>query len=291
MSANFTRSALTGVRRHALSKAVLGFWISLPALLWLAPATALPQHAPWPGGIAVVPLAGEGRPVAHLRDRPVLVVRDDDRWFAVAGIPLDHDPSVPLALTVTAADGSRRELQVELQPDDYPIQRLTVDRKYVEPDAESLQRIGAERRVLDEAIGRFRDVDPAATVLQSPAPGRRSTSFGSRRVFNDQPRSPHRGMDIAAGTGTPVAAPLPAVVSVTGDFYFNGNTVILDHGGGLVSLYCHLSRIDVSAGDSVDTGAVLGAVGATGRVTGAHLHFATYLNGTAVDPALLLAAP
>ena len=260
------------------------------ALLFFGAAAAAQEHAPWPGGIAIIPIDGDARPTVLLGDRPVLVVSNGDHWNAVVGIPLEHDAAVPLEVTIERPGVATETTSVSLGEAGYRVQRLTVDRKYVDPGQEALDRIFAERKIIDAALTNWRDQEVADVTLQAPVGGTRSSSFGSRRIFNDQPRSPHKGMDIAAVSGTPIESPLAGIVTATGDFYFNGNTVIVDHGQGYVSLYCHLSEIDVTKGQAVSTGELLGKVGATGRVTGAHLHFATYLNGTAVDPALLLAS-
>ena len=249
-------------------------------------AVAAPEHSPRPGGIAVIDLGSADAPAPAVRfgNRPVLVMRNGERWHAVLGVPLNAEPG-DLSIEVDGA-----EKTVAIASHTYAEQRLTVkNQSHVTPDQAQLDRIGRERRILDAALNNFRDVRVTDMELLAPVEGRRSSSFGLRRFFNDQPRSPHKGMDIAAGTGTPIAAPLDGVVTATGDFFFNGNTVIIDHGQGFVTMYCHLSEIAVGDGQAVGTGETIGLVGATGRVTGPHLHFGTYLNGTAVDPAILLA--
>lgn len=253
-----------------------------------AAALSEPEHSPWPGGVGVIRIAGDTRPEVMVNNKPALVLQSNGEWTAIIGIPLDHDSGSPLMATVTRPGAEPEQVAIDLRVADYRVQRLTVDRKYVEPDKSALDRIFTERKIIDKALTNWRADDLDDVMLRSPVPGTRSSSFGSRRIFNDQPRSPHKGMDISATSGTPILAPLDGVVSATGNFYFNGNTVIMDHGQGYISLFCHLSEIDVESGQRIAVGELLGKVGATGRVTGAHLHFATYLNGTAVDPALFI---
>ena len=265
-------------RRGLLTLLVLGASLAAPAD---EPGTARP------GGIAFVQLgpATDRRPSVTLGERPVLVYRDGDAWRAAVGVSLETAEGEIEVL----ADG--RGIRIPVSAHAYREERLTVQNPdHVSPDTEQLARIARERNIIDAALVAYRDVELDGIVLSTPVSGPRSSSFGLKRFFNDQPRSPHKGMDIAATEGTLVAAPRAGLVSVTGEFFFNGNTVIVDHGQGFLTMYCHLSEIAVSPGDAVAAGETLGAVGRTGRVTGPHLHFGVYLNGTAVDPALVLAA-
>jgi murein DD-endopeptidase MepM/ murein hydrolase activator NlpD len=228
-----------------------------------------------------------GRPVALFNGRQVLVVEHEGRWQAIVGIPLEQEAGTA-SVTVRPGGGEERSVAIEILAHAYREQRLTVSQQYVEPEPAELERIERERKLLDSALTAWNDQVPQNLSLHPPVEGTRSSSFGLRRFFNEQPRSPHKGMDIAAVRGTVIRVPAAGTVTAAGDFFFNGNTVVVDHGQGFVTMYCHLDSIDVDAGDALDTASVLGTVGATGRVTGAHLHFAVYLNGTAVDPALFL---
>ncbi len=255
--------------------------------LWWLPSLALavPANAPRPGGIAVVPLgAAAAAPEARFAGKRVLTMRDGDDWVAIVGIPLDQAPGT----ATLQVDNLKQQRSFTVTPHRYREQHLTVKPAFVNPDPETLERIARERELISAAIAHFSESPPRSLQLQPPIPGKRSDSFGSRRFFNGEPRSPHRGMDLSGARGTPIRAPLDGTVILAGDFYFTGNAVFLDHGAGLVSLYAHLDEAAVAVGDRVAAGDLLGTVGATGRVTGPHLHFAIYLNATPVDPALLL---
>ena len=254
-------------------------------------ANAIPEHAPRPGGTAVIAVAAvnsDAAPIVMFDDKRVLVLRREDEWIAVIGIPLTQSIG-PAKAIVRIVDQESSTITFEVKPYAYREQHLTVAKAYVDLTEEQLHRAGRERKIIDGALTNWRDVDLSDLSLLEPVAGRRSSSFGLRRFFNEQPRSPHKGMDVAADLGTPVIAPGDGTVTATGNYFFNGNTVIIDHGQGFVTMYCHLDEIGVEEGQHLTTGMPIGKVGATGRVTGPHLHFGTYLNGTAVDPALLLA--
>ena len=254
-----------------------------------APATVLPRAASVPGGVARVNLgAAEQAPVAQFGEHRVLVLREGAEWTAFVGIPLAEKAGTRLRLLVQRPGGAAETLEFKVGAKAYASQHLKVAPDKVELSPEDLVRHERERAKLAQVLATFSDAATVPLAMRQPAPGRRSGSVGLRRYFNGQPRNPHTGMDIAAPTGTPVVAATDGRVLDTGDYFFSGRTVILDHGQGLLSLYAHLSEIDAQPQQFVAAGEPIGKVGASGRVTGPHLHFSVFLNTVAVDPALFL---
>tara|TARA_B110000014_G_C19792955_1_gene412015 strand:+ start:95 stop:559 length:465 start_codon:yes stop_codon:yes gene_type:complete len=151
-------------------------------------------------------------------------------------------------------------------------------------------RISKERKLISKVKTNWREIKNIPLRFIKPAKGPFSSAFGLRRFFNNQPRNPHSGLDIAAETGTPIVAPAAGVVTNAGDYFFNGKTVFLDHGQGLITMYCHMEKINVKEGDSVSENDMIGTIGSSGRVTGAHLHWSVILNNTTVEPLLFLKA-
>ena len=285
-----------------------------------------PMSRAVPGGVAVVPLGAARRaPKAIWNGIPVLVTGSSSGWFAVLGIPLhtlqdrlvlevqdtvpgatragnqastrdkgkarDVETTAPAGKVPSEASSTGlRRIDVPIQPHQYAEQHLKVAPGQVTLSKEVLSRHLRERKQSARVMATWTEPVPASLQLHQPVPGVRSSSFGLRRFFNGQSRNPHGGMDIAAPVGTPVKAAAPGVVIDTGDYFFNGNTVWVDHGAGLLTMYCHLDRIRARVGQRVRTGDVIGTVGKTGRVTGPHLHWSVCLNRTMVDPALFLKA-
>ncbi len=208
-------------------------------------------------------------------------------WEGLVGIDLLVEPGTyDLALRITPLGGSPVDRLYRLAVEDkaYPTRQLTVAPRYVEPPPEVSERIAREARQ-QRAI--FATASPQRLWRggwERPVPGQATSAFGSRSVFNGQPRNPHSGADFRAAEGTPIAAPNAGKVVLTGDTYFSGGSVILDHGWGLYSYFAHLSKILVEEGDLIELGQVVGRAGATGRVTGPHLHWTLRLSGARVDP-------
>jgi len=253
-----------------------------------AAATDLPRANAVPGGVAIVDLgAWPERPSAFAGAIPLLVAGDAQGWKALVGIPLAAKPGFE-AIVVRRPGRGELAQSYEIGPAHYAEQRLTVPPRQVNLSKEDLARYERERAHLAKVAATFSATPPASLAMRAPVDGVRSDSFGKRRLFNDQPRAPHSGMDIAAPAGTPVVAAADGRVIDTGNYFFNGNTVWIDHGSGLLTMVCHLTSIAVKPGDALKAGDVVGTVGATGRATGPHLHWSVSLNRAMVDPALFV---
>jgi murein DD-endopeptidase MepM/ murein hydrolase activator NlpD len=217
-----------------------------------------------------------------------MLVEHEGQQYAIVGIPLSTTPG-SLEITLHTPDGRSEDVRFSVSDKRYQEQRLTIsNERQVNPNQDDMARINRESAEMDRAFSNWNESLTPVFAMRAPVEGVRSSSFGLRRFFNDQPRNPHSGMDIAAAEGTPIHAPAPGVILTTGNYFFNGNTIIIDHGHGLISLYCHMNTIDVQPGTEVSTGDLIGRVGQTGRVTGPHLHWSINLNNVRVDPALFL---
>jgi len=274
------------MKLKSLLIAICGVCISMVGVAQAA--VVLPKESRVPGGIALVPVPGSDiAPTVIFNTHRVAVVRKDDQWIAVVGIPLAEKPG-ELKLKVSTPTGTN-DVAFSIKDKSYRTQNITVkNQRHVDPNPTDLKRIAGETKRSDAALSKFTPTDAPALQLISPVEGVRSDSYGSRRVFNGQPRNPHSGMDIAAPKGTPIRSPAAGTVVEVGEFFFNGNTIYIDHGDGLVTMYCHLDSIKVKLGAHLAPGDLIGTVGATGRVTGPHLHWGVALNRAMVDPALFL---
>jgi murein DD-endopeptidase MepM/ murein hydrolase activator NlpD len=241
------------------------------------------RTSPVPGGVALVPLSGAKPSEARFNGDRVLLWPQGNGWAAVVGIPLSAKPGEAFI----EVDG--KKVSFVTYPAHYPEQHLSLKNTHqVNPDAEELARIEKEQALMAPIWKAWPQGLSTDLRFLQPTPGRLTSSFGLRRFFNGEARAPHSGLDIAAPEGQAVRAPADGTVMLTGDFFFSGNTVLIAHGDGVVSLLCHMKDLAVSQGQPVKAGDLLGHVGMTGRATGPHLHWALSLNNARVDPRLFL---
>jgi murein DD-endopeptidase MepM/ murein hydrolase activator NlpD len=254
-------------------------------LVLLAGLTAIPGQAVY---LNVPERAGVEAVSVVFENQQVQLADAEDGWFALLGVDLDVKPgSYPVQLSYEFQDGETEtaELALLVLPKDYPTTKLEVAPKYVELSNENQTRSANERVQIRQAYAETRIRPYWSDGFIIPIPGvEGGRNFGHRRVFNGQPRAPHSGADLTATTGTEILAANSGKVLLTGDFFFNGQAVFIDHGMGVLTMYLHLSEILVEAGQILEQGEIVGLAGATGRVTGAHLHWGAKVGGARVDP-------
>lgn len=251
-------------------------------------AYALPEQALVPGGIALLQLPNHKADTKiYFDNKRVAVFPYKNTWFAMAGIGLSTKPG-NYAFSINRADGLSIKSQITIKNKKYDEQHLTIkNKRKVNPNKQDTTRIIAEGKRKKKAKSQFSELSPHVDFVW-PVTGRISSIFGLRRFFNEQERRPHNGLDIAADEGTPIKAAASGTVIDSGDFFFSGNMIFIDHGQGVISLYAHMSTISVKPGDTVKQGDIIGAVGQTGRATGPHLHFAVITNNVLIDPLFML---
>jgi len=211
--------------------------------------------------------------------------------FLPLGVDLGVKPGRQI-LEIALWSGYRQSDQINLEMNilarDFPKRKLTVDPKYVHPPREVQERIKREAEILDQIYDQTSPEWLAKGKFELPGDGRLSPNFGQQRIYNDVPRSVHAGVDMAIASGQPIKAANNGQVVLASNLYFSGNTVIIDHGLGLFTVYCHLSKLLVKRGVRADRGQVIGLAGSTGLSTGPHLHWAAKINQARVDPLALL---
>lgn len=262
-------------------------------LLNTVQANDYPKHNAVPGGVAIVDLAHQtdAAPKVYFNKRRVLVRKQDNSWQAIVGLPLKIKPGKHM-LTMSRPQGST-EITFKVKNKKYETRHITIpNERMVSPKKEDIERHFKEKPLIVAALKTWTQQEDVQSNFILPVEGRLSSQFGLKRIYNKQARiRRHTGLDIAAPDGTPIIAPAKARVIRTGNYFFTGGTVFLDHGQGLITMYCHLSKINVKAGDELAQGDRIGDVGSTGRVSGPHLHWVVSLNNTKVEPKLFVDIP
>lgn len=250
----------------------------------------LPRVSPIPGGIVLVKTISSDlpKPDSYFFGNKVALVSSKGYWVAVVGLSLDTSPG-PHVLYTVSDNGEQNSFNFNVKKFKYPRQNIRIkNKRQVIPTADDLVRIEKENKLVRKAFSSWTQPKEHNFILSLPVRGRFSSKFGLRRFINNEPRKPHSGIDIAAPLGKKLRAPADGIVILTGDYFFNGNTVFIDHGYGLVGMYNHLDKILVTDGQKLKRGQVFGTIGKSGRVTGPHLHWSVSLNNARINPLLLL---
>ncbi|VAW92884.1 Peptidase, M23/M37 family [hydrothermal vent metagenome] len=249
-----------------------------------------PVHNPVPGGIAIIELKtkDKNKPDVFYKNKKIMVRKNAGHWQAIVGLSL-NTKSGQHKIKIKTKDKKLKYQIFATKNKEYKKQYITLKNKgMVTLSPENLKRAISDKKISKKAFATWLEKNNIKLDFIMPVDGIVSSRFGLKRFFNKKPRKPHSGIDIAAPTGTLIKSPADGRVIATGNFYFNGNVVFVDHGQGLITMFCHMNKINVSKNQIVKKADKIGEVGETGRVTGAHLHFSVSLNNTRIDPELLL---
>ena len=256
----------------------------------------IPNSNPYPGGIAVIDLPEtldpSVPPHVTFHSHQVMVVLDPKNpnvWLAIVGIPLSARPGKASIFLKSRESGSIK-ISFTIKPKQYPIRHLKIsEQRKVIPLPEDLQRIDREEKLLEALLEGFHYTPISSLSIRYPVQGVPSSTFGLQRIMNGAVKSRHMGLDLAAPLGTPIYSATSGKVLLAEDLFYSGNMVMIDHGQGWITLYCHMDKSFVKAGDWVTSDTQIGIVGQTGRAMGPHLHFSVSLNNNRIDPELFLA--
>ncbi|WP_367605612.1 peptidoglycan DD-metalloendopeptidase family protein [Legionella sp. W05-934-2] len=248
----------------------------------------LPENHAVNGGVTIIPIDLKEKPAASYLDKKIAIIPSfmSNQWLMIVGIPLDEKAPIQ---NIRVSQPQQGLVPFHVSEKYYRIQSLVIDNKRkVDPFAKDRPRIEAEEKEREQLFSVFSERNPFEEGFIAPSHGPISSQFGLRRIYNGKPRAPHTGLDIASPKNTPVIVINSGKVVSTKNYFFTGNTVIVDHGMGLFSLYAHLDKILVKPNQQIKQGDQVGLVGATGRATGPHLHWSMILNQTLVDPLLFV---
>lgn len=269
--------------------------VMLPCLLLVfsmgaQAANHLPQNHAVNGGVTIVPINLKDKPEVIYDKHRIAVAESPNphQWLLVVGVPLDKTKAIQELEVVKPRRGT---IPFHVSEKYYPTQYLTIkNQRKVDPYEKDRARIDNEQKRMEKIYAHYSKKNPFAESFAVPTHGPITSLFGLKRVYNKKPRSPHTGLDVGAPEGKPVRVISAGKVADVHDYFFTGNTVIVDHGMGVYSLYAHLQKTDVKTGQTIKKGDRIGTVGQTGRVTGPHLHWSMIMNETYVDPLLFVPA-